>query len=394
MIRLHAILSLSGAHIWTRCAPSARFQEQIPEENSVFSEEGTLAHGFASIILDGWVGNAVAPAAYGTKYHEAYAWYVANMPEEDPADMVSQMINYAEDFARYVYEIGGVILVEQRLDLGRFIPLSWGTGDGINLFPDIIYINDFKFGKGQRIYADDNDQLKGYALGAYLHAVELGYDPHTVIMTIVQPRMSSEPSVAQISVTELLDWAANVVAPMAELAIAGQGAFVPGNHCLFCKARTSCAAFYTIAAEAWGLQDLRVMTDEQRAFILEYGEILTKWINAVKADTVKRMRNRERVPGFKLIATKGDRKLTNDVAVAQTLINMGYLPEQIYTQPGLKPITSLENLFKPKRLFTEAVGEYIFKPDGNPKLVKEDHVSPAICEAAADIYDAPDLSQQ
>lgn len=392
MIRLHAILSLSGAHIWTKCAPSARFQEQIPEENTIYSEEGTIAHGFASIILDGWLGNTVDPGAYGAQYHTAYAWYAANKPEENAAFMVNEMIGHAETFARYVYEIGGVILVEEKLDLSRFIPLSWGTADGLNLFPDVIYVSDFKFGAGVRIHADENDQMMGYALGAYLRSVELGYNPHTVIMTIIQPRISNDPSVAQISVTELLAWASDVVAPMAELAIAGQGAFVAGDHCQFCKARTSCAAWWRMYEHVDGMQDPRVITDEQRAFILEYGPALVKFINAIKADAVKVLQNRGRVPGFKLIATSGDRKFTDEVAVVEALQMMGYTDEEIYKPAGIKGITAIEKLITAK-VFKEALSPYVIKPEGNPKLVREDHTAPAICETAADAFDAPDLTQ-
>jgi hypothetical protein len=392
MIRLHAILSLSGAHIWTKCAPSARFQEQIPEENSIYSEEGTLAHDLASIILKGWVAGEVDLLAFNHKFMDAAQWYAANMPNEDPTGLATVMLEHAESYARFVFAIGGVILVEERLDMGRFIPLSWGTGDGINLFPDVIYINDLKFGAGVRINASDNTQMMGYALGAYLRAVELGYDPHTVVMNIIQPRMSIEPSTAQVSVTDLLEWAVNVVAPMAQLAIAGQGAFVPGDHCQFCKARTSCSAFYGKFAEAWGLQDARVITDEQRAFMLQYGDVLVKFINAVKGDAVKRLKMHERIPGFKLIATQGDRRFTDELAVSRTLREMGYTDADVYEPASIKGITALEKLLKPK-LFKEALGQFITRPEGNPKLVKEDHAAPALAAAAADLYDAEDLTQ-
>lgn len=393
MVRLHAILSLSGAHIWLRCAPSARFQEQIPEVDTVYSEEGTLAHDLGALILRWWTGQTNAQdfgEAYRLKVLEVYQWYATNKPEEDPQELTDMMIGYVEGYAAYVFNIGGQILVEVPLDLSRFIPLSWGTADALNIFEDILYVNDLKFGAGVRVSAVDNPQLKGYALGAYLRVIELGHNPHTIVMSIIQPRINSEPSTWSITVTELLEWAANEVAPQAQLAIAGQGAFVPGEHCQFCKARTSCAAFYDMFSDAWEAKDARVITDEQRQFILEYGEVLVKFINAVRADAVKRLKLRERIPGFKLIATKGDRKFTNENAVLQTLLSMGYAEDDVY-QRKLKGVTALESMLKPK-LFNDALGDYIFRPEGNPKLVKEDHPGQAIDSSAADAFDKEDLT--
>jgi hypothetical protein len=398
MIRQHAILSWSGAHIWLKCAPSARFQEQIPEENSIYSEEGTLAHDLGALILDYYIGTFAGREddftnEYNAKYLEVYNWYINNYPQEDPKGLSDAMCEHAQGYALFVFSIGGKILVEETLDLSRFAPLSWGTGDGLNFFPVVIYVNDFKYGAGKRVYADENDQLMGYALGAYLRAVEMGYDPHTVVMNIIQPRMSSEPSSAQISVTDLLEWAAVVVAPMAKLAIAGQGAFVPGEtQCQFCKARTVCAAFYGKFGEAWNLQDGRVITAEQRAFVLTYGDALINYIKAMKGDAIKRLKAREVIPGFKLIGTLGDRRFTDEIAVATVLTDMGYTIDQVFKPSQIKGITELEALLK-KKAFNEVLGPYIIRPEGNPKLVSEDHKSPAIGAAAANLYDAPDYSQ-
>ena len=44
MSNKHALLSASSAHRWLECPPSARLCESMPEETSVYAEEGTLAH--------------------------------------------------------------------------------------------------------------------------------------------------------------------------------------------------------------------------------------------------------------------------------------------------------------------------------------------------------------
>ena len=40
----HALLSASSSKQWLNCPPSARLQEQFPNESSVYAAEGTFAH--------------------------------------------------------------------------------------------------------------------------------------------------------------------------------------------------------------------------------------------------------------------------------------------------------------------------------------------------------------
>ena len=41
---IHALLSASSSKQWLHCTPSARLQEQFPNESSVYAAEGTFAH--------------------------------------------------------------------------------------------------------------------------------------------------------------------------------------------------------------------------------------------------------------------------------------------------------------------------------------------------------------
>ena len=44
MPEVHALLSASSSKQWLNCPPSARLQENFPNESSVYAEEGTFAH--------------------------------------------------------------------------------------------------------------------------------------------------------------------------------------------------------------------------------------------------------------------------------------------------------------------------------------------------------------
>lgn len=49
MPEVHAILSASSSKRWLNCTPSARLEQNFPNESSVYAEEGTAAHALASI---------------------------------------------------------------------------------------------------------------------------------------------------------------------------------------------------------------------------------------------------------------------------------------------------------------------------------------------------------
>lgn len=49
--RAHALLSASSAKKWINCPPSARLEEGIPETESAYAKEGTLAHAICELKL-------------------------------------------------------------------------------------------------------------------------------------------------------------------------------------------------------------------------------------------------------------------------------------------------------------------------------------------------------
>ncbi len=77
-----------------------------------------------------------------------------------------------------------------------------------------------------------------YALGA-LDMFGILYDFKEIRMVIFQPRMENI-SKYTISIEKLLDWAENTLKPTAQLATEGKGEFQVGEHCRFCKVKSTC----------------------------------------------------------------------------------------------------------------------------------------------------------
>ena len=66
----HALLGASGAHRWLNCPPSARLEEKLPEETSVYAEEGRLAHAVAELKLRKQFTEPMGPRKFNTALKE------------------------------------------------------------------------------------------------------------------------------------------------------------------------------------------------------------------------------------------------------------------------------------------------------------------------------------
>ena len=59
-----------------------------------------------------------------------------------------------------------IVLIEQRLDFSCYVPNGFGTGDCLIISDSKLHIIDFKYGMGVLVEAENNPQMKLYALGA------------------------------------------------------------------------------------------------------------------------------------------------------------------------------------------------------------------------------------
>jgi Protein of unknown function (DUF2800) len=387
----HSLLSPSGASRWLACTPSARFEEQHADAGSRYANEGTLAHEVAALVLG--VRSGVAPvknfpAVLSEIEHRVNAFYSQMDRYAQPSRLpeFGAMLEHAEEYAAFVLEQAqGQILIEQRYDLRKFVPFAWGTADCTNITKDTIYVTDYKYGAGVAVTATANPQLMLYALGAWNSLpVDRTYDIKNVVVSIFQPRAGGSSSWSVTS-DELLKWANEVVIPRAKMAMGGQGEFVAGSHCQFCKVKTVCKAWYDRFGEAKRLKDSRVMSDDDLSRVLEFGDEVKGWIEKVKEDTVRRLAAGEKIPGWKLVAGRGARTWKSEDDVVVTLLDEGFESYDIYNTK-LKGIGDMETLVGKKR-FTELLEDKLIKVPGKPALAKDDDKRKPLGESLADEYD-------
>jgi len=364
----HAILSASGSKRWLTCPPSARLEATLPEQKRAsgafdFSQEGTMAHSLAEVKLRHHFGQI------GTDEYEREIEIIKATPYYDD-DFEANVDNYVLYVRSQIGE-GDTPLFEQRVDFSDWVPDGFGTADVVILSKHSIRVIDLKFGRGIPVHAQDNPQLRLYALGAYSKFKEEYPQITEVSYTIHQPRLDSISSDGT-SISKLLDWANYFVKPKAKKAWAGTGEFIPGEHCQFCKAKAQCRARSDFNTEIAKLEfrPAPLLTDEEIGQVLSRAQDLRTWVSDIEDYALEKAIEEDVVPpGYKL-GTKATHRVITDTALAATVLKTkGFKDEDIWEPAKLKSITKLEPL-GPKGYVASVLGDLIQKPKGEPKLVR------------------------
>ena len=292
-----------------------------------------------------------------------------------------------DDYTSYVmeqyakakkYSNDPLIKVELKLDFSQYVPEGFGTGDCVIVSDHLLHIIDFKYGKGVKVVARDNPQMKLYALGALAMFGNL-YNIDEVETTIFQPRMSNI-STWTIPVKDLMHWANTELKEKAELAFMGKGSVRYGPWCQFstCNAVLRARYDYHHKLERFQLASPHLLTDAEVAEVLEHIDDLNRWAHEVKAYAADLAINHGKTwPGFKLVEGRSIRHYCDEDKVAEKLQAAGYT--DIY-QKKLLPITKLEKQLG-KQKFDQLVGGQVYKPAGKPALVADDDPRPNIAKS-------------
>ena len=360
----HAVLSASGAHRWLNCLPSARLELEFVNNESSAAAEGTAAHALCEHKLK---------KALHMRSKRPVSVYNSDEMEEHSDAYVEFVMEQLELAKRSCTD--PLILIEQRLDFSCYVPQGFGTGDCIIIADKKLHIIDFKYGMGVLVDAVDNPQMKLYALGA-LEIYDSLYDIEEVSMTIFQPRRENV-STWTIRVEDLKDWAEKELKPKAKKAYDGEGEYLPGEWCTFCRAAVKCRARaeekLKLAQSEFKLPPL--LTDSEIEEVLSKLSDLTKWANEIIAyATDAAVNHGKEWHGFKVVEGRSVRKYKDEDAVAEVAKANGY--KDIFRQ-SLITLTEMERLMG-KAKFEKILGDLIYKPPGKPTLVPLSDKRPAM----------------
>ena len=372
----HALLSASSSERWLNCPPSARLCESYNDKGSNYAAEGTNAHELCEYKLRQALG------------------IEAKDPTENLTWFNEEMADCASGYAAYIIEqveaakqncADPVVLIEQRVDFSRWVESGFGTADCIIIADGTLQICDYKHGLGVLVSAEKNPQMQCYALGA-LELFDGIYDIDTVLMTIYQPRRDNI-STYELSKDELYRWADEVLKPTADLAFAGDGNFLCGEWCGFCKAKHDCRARADANLELarYDFKLPPLLTDEEVEEILTRIDDLVAWATDIKEYALQQAISGKEWNGWKLVEGRSNRKYTNETAVADAVSSAGFDP---YDHKVLG-VTAMQKLLGKSR-FDELLAAYIEKPQGKPTLVPDSDKRPVMNTAKNDFMEEND----
>jgi hypothetical protein len=210
------------------------------------------------------------------------------------------------------------------------------------------------------------------------------YDFSKVYVTIYQPRIEEGITHWEYDLKDLMKWADEELTPAAEKAWHGEGQFVPGDHCRFCKGKAHCETRMQYAAgEAFLLDEpseVMVMkpnqlSEQDMERWVKYAGPLIKWLGDLQKYALKTALEGRQWPGLKLVEGRSNRVYSDKLSVMKALKQSDYTG--FMKEPSLIGVGAMEKLLGAKG-FRTYVEPYIIKPAGKPALVGEDDKRPAL----------------
>lgn len=367
-------LNPSSADRWTTCTASPKYifenWEKVPEQDRTFSDEGNTAHEVASALLQ---NRAVDPK---------------NCPVPVTAEMNLHGWEYME-FVEGLREEGGRIIVEQKLPL-FYAESRNAIVDAAVINPNNLHIVDYKYGEGIIVSPVENLQATIYAKSVVWSGKTFTpYDDFPVSVTIYQPRTREGKPFhtwqttwgrIQEKAKDILDVATLIQLNRPNREEYGL-VFAPSEKaCQFCPAKGFCTARPAELVKDLGMLEViddspkpsgNALTPQQLSAIVQHGDHIVKWIKDAQAYALQLMKAGGKIPGFKLVTSRGgNRYWSDEKQAAKYILEDTILKEdEVYEKKIIGP-AGVEKLIG-KGKFPKRVYNLIAKPPGKPVIAPE-----------------------
>lgn len=388
----HSILGASGAERYLACPGSVEAQKGRVDKGSVYSREGDTAHAGSEITLLFWKGEKGTTRA-------TQEW--SKKATEDGYD-VKELVRETTKYVDYVKDLcegdPDRLTVEQRVSLAPAVPDTMSTADAVVVKREggsvvRIDVADLKYGKGKQVFAEGNPQLRLYAYGVAQGLIASGdlddlfddFDEIPVSIHVCQPRLDHFDR-EDLTLSELIDWADNQVAPKVEEIINGETSRAAGSHCQFCKAEADCrtrAEFVTaelnddfddFIENGPDVSKPDQLTSEEIGRILDNKKAIESWLKAVHAHAYALIENGGEVPGHKIVEGRNARRWEDDEKVLEAFKGQRKLKQDEYAPRKLLTPPQAEKLL-PKG---SKILDMIVTEKGKPTLVDASNKKPAM----------------
>lgn len=356
----HAKLAPSASERWINCPISVHLSEGFEDTTSIYAAEGRLAHKLGELKLraeftdnpptDGEFEAVRANSMYDLEMEEATDEYVERIRA------VFKNLNAPDLSTEIKLDMSGIAGGE-----------CFGTADCIICSLDELHIFDFKYGRNIEVEADENPQMRLYALGA-VNLFDAIYDFKTVTAHIVQPRMNNY-SAEELTTEELKGWGKETMEPAAHDAIACKGKPHSGRWCQFCRAKPICREYGKPFENPPGRELPPEISNAEVAERIALLEGVDAYLRELKEYALNATLKGEEIPGFKAVEGKSNRKWKDQDAAFEAAEKAGFDRSILFERKPLS-LSKIETLMGKKK-FNEIMKDFVEKPKGKPTLVRD-----------------------
>lgn len=379
------MVCLGSVRLIERLAAAGRID---PGKSSGAADEGTAAHQIRGdaleIGLDAFDFIGTSLKINGVDY-----------------PCTEEMATHLQVGIDWIREQPGELIVEYRVLLDRWMPGQFGTLDTavIDRVGRRLVISDLKYGAGVPVDAEENRQLRIYALGV-IDNFDLFDAVDEILINIDQPRAGGMKFWA-VSMEDLLAFGEEVRA--AALAVDEPDAPLVATEkgCRFCTVRdddAGCPAYNRWMLQILGdafddlpdeldaeptFADPDLIDPSRRWWIVKHAHLATRWLADLHERSLAAARAGKPDPGSKAVmGQRGDRFFTDTDAAKELLI--GALGGDAFQPPKLIGIPAAEKLLAPTKRKPgdpdawAKLDALIDQPPGKPILVPADDDRPAI----------------
>ncbi len=396
-------LNPSSADRWTTCTASPQF------------------------ILDNW---DKIPASTDTPYnmagtaaHEVAAAFLQNrQPGETPVPVDEDMLVHGWNYSQYVLDLreqGSRMLVEQKLPLW-YMPARNCIVDAAVINPNSLHIVDYKYGEGVVVHPERSLQATIYAQTIGAGMLPFPADKFPVFVHIYQPRgRAGETGPGHVWETtwgEIASIAEQIQHKALGIKLhhedpenksgynkeAYELQFAPSDKaCQWCPAKGFCTARQQSLADGFEVIDAltplpppaqSTITEQQLVRILTHKAGMVSWLNDVEQWAEDFLKAGGKIPGFKLVLSRGGNRVWSDPNKALKLLLEETIltPDEIIEERVDGP-AAIEKLIG-KNKFSAELSALITKSPGVPVIAPEGDKREAI-GGAEDVFDIITLQE-
>ena len=383
MTEHHSKYSPSQLPRIVRCPGSWRDTNDLENTSSSYAEEGTMLHAVTEECLK--ANELTVPETIKKKYK------IHTPDKADLVEAVQEVLDWvAALHFKHADDPNAFELVETKVTLAGYakdykckeLIEVYGTLDYVFVSPqdNIIYVEDWKYGKGIEVFPD-TEQLLAYAAGALaIPVVASMYNEDTqLILGIGQPRLYAGEWFKSYETTPrtIVDWVSNNLSHALLNAQSKHPKYEASEKaCMWCKVKATCKHRKNMAMQAAAdvfkiHAKLPDKTDEEEVadFLYKLPD-LKKYIADIELYAMNILKAGRTLPGWKIVHGRSIRQWKNITQAQTHYFERDDLEFEDLTITKFKSPTQVEKLIGKKNM-TEEDKDLVIKPEGKPTLVKE-----------------------